>query len=111
MHVPFESSMLTPGAYAEAVCPRGTTTVFVDPHELANVSGVAGVRYTVEASRGLPGRFIVQVPSCVRPHPALERWGADLFGPEITEMLSWDEVGGLAEVMDMIGVLGASDRM
>jgi adenine deaminase len=111
MHVHFESSMLTPGGYAEAVCPRGTTTVFVDPHELANVSGVAGVRYTVEASRGLPVRFIVQAPSCVPPQPGLELSGADLFGPEITEMLSWDEVGGLAEVMDMIGVLGGADRM
>ena len=61
--------MLTPGAYAEAVCPRGTTTVFVDPHELANVAGVDGVRYAVEASRGLPVRFIVQAPSCVPPQP------------------------------------------
>ena len=111
MHVHFESSMLTPGGYAEAVCPRGTTTVFVDPHELANVSGVAGVRYTVEASRGLPVRFIVQAPSCVPPQPGLELSGADLYRPEITEMLSWDEVGGLAEVMDMIGVLGGADRM
>jgi adenine deaminase len=111
MHVHFESSMLTPGGYAEAVCPRGTTTVFVDPHELANVSGVAGVRYTVEASRGLPVRFIVQAPSCVPPQPGLELSGADLFGPEVTEMLAWDEVGGLAEVMDMLGVLGGADRM
>ncbi|MCU1466431.1 MAG: Adenine deaminase [Actinomycetia bacterium] len=111
MHVHFESSMLTPGGYAEAVCPRGTTTVFVDPHELANVSGVAGVRYAVEASRGLPVRFIVQAPSCVPPQPGLERSGADLYGPDVTEMLSWDEVGGLAEVMDMIGVLGSADRM
>ena len=111
MHVHFESSMLTPGGYTEAVCPRGTTTVFVDPHELANVSGVAGVRYTVEASRGLPVRFIVQAPSCVPPQPGLELSGADLFGPEVTEMLSWDEVGGLAEVMDMLGVLGGADRM
>ncbi len=103
--------MLTPGGYAEAVCPRGTTTVFVDPHELANVAGVAGVRYAVEASRGLPVRFIVQAPSCVPPQPGLELSGADLYGPEITEMLSWDEVGGLAEVMDMIGVLGGADRM
>jgi adenine deaminase len=111
MHVHFESSMLTPGGYAEAVCPRGTTTVFVDPHELANVAGVAGVRYTVEASRGLPVRFIVQAPSCVPPQPGLELSGADLYGPDIQEMLSWDEVGGLAEVMDMIGVLGGADRM
>lgn len=111
MHVHFESSMLTPGAYAEAVCPRGTTTVFIDPHELANVAGVAGVRYAVEASRGLPVRFVVQAPSCVPPQPGLELSGADLFGPEVIEMLSWEEVGGLAEVMDMLGVLGGADRM
>jgi adenine deaminase len=111
MHVHFESSMLTPGGYAQAVCPRGTTTVFTDPHELANVAGVAGVRYAVEASRGLPVRFIVQAPSCVPPQPGLELSGADLYGPDITEMLSWDEVGGLAEVMDMLGVLGGADRM
>jgi adenine deaminase len=111
MHVHFESSMLTPGAYAEAVCPHGTTTVFVDPHELANVAGVAGVRYAVEASRGLPVRFIVQAPSCVPPQPGLELSGADLFGPEVVEMLSWEEVGGLAEVMDMLGVLGHDARM
>jgi adenine deaminase len=111
MHVHFESSMLTPGGYAEAVCPRGTTTVFIDPHELANVAGVAGVRYAVEASRGLPVRFVVQAPSCVPPQPGLELSGADLYGTDIAEMLSWDEVGGLAEVMDMIGVLGAADRM
>lgn len=70
LHVHFESSMLTPGTYAEAVAPRGTTTVFVDPHELANVAGVDGVRYAVEASRGLPVRFVVQAPSCVRRNPA-----------------------------------------
>jgi adenine deaminase len=111
MHVHFESSMLTPGGYAQAVCPRGTTTVFVDPHELANVAGVAGVRYTVEASRGLPVRFVVQAPSCVPPQPGLELSGADLYGPDIAEMLSWEEVGGLAEVMDMLGVLGGAERM
>lgn len=111
MHVHFESSMLTPAAYAEAVCPRGTTTVFCDPHELANVAGVEGVRYAVEASRGLPVRFIVQAPSCVPPQPGLELSGHDLLGPDIAEMLSWPEVGGLAEVMDMLGVLGGSPRM
>jgi adenine deaminase len=111
LHVHFESSMLTPGAYAEAVCPRGTTTVFIDPHELANVSGVAGVRYALEASRGLPVRFIVQAPSCVPPQPGLELSGADLFGPDVREMLSWDGVGGLAEVMDMLGVLSSDARM
>jgi adenine deaminase len=111
LHVHFESSMLTPGAYAEAVCPRGTTTVFVDPHELANVAGVAGVRYAVEASRGLPVRFVVQAPSCVPPQPGLELSGADLFGPDVERMLAWPEVGGLAEVMDMLGVLSSDERM
>jgi adenine deaminase len=111
LHVHFESSMLTPGGYAEAVLPRGTTTVFCDPHELANVVGVAGVRYSVEASRGLPMRFVVQAPSCVPPQPGLELSGADLHRPDIEEMLSWDEVGGLAEVMDMLGVLGGDERM
>ena len=111
MHVHFESSMLTPGAYAEAVCPRGTTTIFCDPHELANVCGVEGVRYTVEASRGLPVRFIVQAPSCVPPIPGLELSGADLFAADIETMLAWPEVGGLAEVMDMGGVLDRHERM
>ncbi len=111
LHVHFESSMLTPGAYAEAVCPRGTTTIFADPHELANVAGVAGVRYAVDASRGLPVRFIIQAPSCVPPQPGLELSGADLFAPEVREMLSWHEVGGLAEVMDMLGVLSSQERM
>jgi len=111
MHVHFESSMLTPAAYASAVAPRGTTTVFCDPHELANVAGVAGVRYAVDASRGLPVRFVVQAPSCVPPQPGLELSGHDLFGTDVAEMLAWPEVAGLAEVMDMLGVLGADPRM
>ena len=111
MHVHFESSMLTPGPYAAAVAPRGTTTVFADPHELANVVGVDGVRYAVDASRGLPVRFIVQAPSCVPPQPGLELSGYDVDPDEVATMLSWPEVGGVAEVMDMLGVLGADERM
>ena len=111
LHVHTESAMLTPGGYAEAVCPRGTTTIFCDPHELANVAGVDGVRYVVDAAKGLPIRFIVQAPSCVPPIPGLELSGADLHGPEVETMLSWPEVGGLAEVMDMMGVLTHDRRM
>jgi adenine deaminase len=111
MHVHFESSMLTPGGYARAVCPRGTTTIFCDPHEIANVAGIEGVRYAVEASRGLPVRFIVQAPSCVPPMPGLELSGHEFGGAETAEMLSWPEIGGVAEVMDMLGVIGESERM
>jgi len=110
-HLHFESSMLTPGGYAAAVLPHGTTTVFCDPHELGNVAGVEGVRYAVEASRGLPVRFVVQAPSCVPPMEGLERSGADFAGADIAEMLTWPEVGGVAEVMDTNGVLDRDGRM
>ena len=111
MHVHFESSMLTPASFASAVAPHGTTTAFCDPHELANVSGLDGVRYAIAASRDLPVRFIYQAPSCVPPAPGLECSGADFLGDEVAEMLSWPEVAGVAEVMDMRGVLNRSPRM
>jgi adenine deaminase len=111
MHVHFESSMLTPTGFAEAVCPRGTTTVSCDPHELANVVGLDGVRYAIDASRGLPVRFLVQAPSCVPPMPGLELGGCELHGPDIAEMLSWPDIASLAEVMDYLGVLSGDERM
>ncbi|MDB5370358.1 MAG: adenosine deaminase [Roseomonas sp.] len=110
-HMHIESSMVTPRRYAEAVVPQGTTTICWDPHELGNVSGLAGVRWAVEAMRGLPLRALVLAPSCVPSAPGLERAGAD-FGPaELEEMLSWPEVAGVAEVMDMRGVLDRTPRM
>lgn len=110
-HVHFESSHMLPHHYASVVVPQGTTTIFCDPHELANVLGVAGARYAVEASRGLPLRFIVQASSCVPAAPGLEISGADFTAPEIRELLSWPEIAGLAEVMDMRAVLEAQPRM
>jgi adenine deaminase len=111
LHVHFESSMLTPAGYAAAVCPRGTTTVFADPHELANAAGLDGVRYAIEASADLPVRFVMQAPSCVPPAPGLELSGCDIDGVDIAEMLGWERIEGVAEVMDMLGVLGRSQRM
>ena len=69
------------------------------------VPGLDGVRWAVEASRGLPLRVIVLAPSCVPSAPGLELAGAAFDGPEMAEMLSWPEVRGVAEVMDMRGVL------
>src|SRR6266853_234963 len=110
-NVHYESSHMVPHHYASVVVPQGTTTIFCDPHELANVLGTAGARYAVEASRGLPLRFIVQASSCVPAAPGLEMSGADFAAPEIRELLSWPEIAGLAEVMDMRAVLEAHPRM
>ncbi len=110
-HVHFESSHMAPADYAGVVVPHGTTTAVWDPHELANVAGLDGVRWAVQAARGLPLRVLAAAPSCVPSAPGLEVGGAD-FGPaDITEMLSWPGVAGVAEVMDMAGVLAGSPRM
>src|SRR6266404_2317514 len=110
MHVHFESSHMTPANYAAVVVPQGTTTIFYDPHELANVLGLVGVRYAIEASRGLPLRFLCAAPSCVPSAPGLETAGAEFGGDEMRTMLAWPEVAGVAEVMDMNGVLAQSRR-
>jgi adenine deaminase len=110
-HVHFESSHMLPEYYAEQVVAQGTTTIFYDPHELANVMGLAGVRYAIAASRGLPLRFLCAAPSCVPSAEGLEVSGAEFGGAEMREMLSWDEVAGVAEVMDMRGVLRQTPRM
>jgi adenine deaminase len=110
-HVHFEASHMLPAHYAEQVVAQGTTTIFHDPHELANGFGLDGVRYAIDASRGLPLRFLCAAPSCVPSAEGLECSGAQFGGPEMEEMLSWDEVQGVAEVMDMRGVLQQTPRM
>jgi adenine deaminase len=110
-HLHFESSLMAPADYAASVVPHGTTTAVWDPHEVANVSGLAGMRWAVEASRGLPLRVIVAAPSCVPSAPGLEEGGAS-FGPEeVAELLRWEGVAGVAEVMDMEGLLAGDARM
>ncbi|WP_229426484.1 adenine deaminase [Microvirga alba] len=110
-HMHIESSMVTPATYAKTVLPRGVTTIVWDPHELGNVSGLSGVRWAIEASRDLPLRVVTLAPSCVPSAPGLELAGAD-FGPEeLEEILSWPEIGGLAEVMNMRGVIDRDPRM
>ena len=87
--------MVTPAGYADAVAPRGVTTAVWDPHELANVHGVAGVDWALRATRGLPLRFIVLAPSCVPAAPGLERSGADFDAATVAALLARPEVGGL----------------
>ncbi len=110
VHLHIESSMLTPRRYAEVVVPQGTTTIVWDPHEIGNVSGLPGLRWAIDAARDLPLRVLTLAPSCVPSAPGLERGGAE-FGPvEMREMLRWPEIAGVAEVMDMRGVLERGPR-
>ncbi len=103
-HVHNESSMVTPARWAEAILPRGTTTVCTDPHEIGNVLGMRGVQYMLEASRGLPLRYFVTVPSCVPAVPHLESAGATFTAVEVAEMLHWERVIAVAEAMDFVGL-------
>ncbi|MBB2793560.1 UNVERIFIED_ORG: adenine deaminase [Rhizobium esperanzae] len=110
-HMHIESSMVTPAEYASAVLPRGVTTIVWDPHEFGNVHGLDGVRWAIEATRALPLRVILLAPSCVPSAPGLELAGADFDAAVIAEMLRSSAVGGVAEVMNMRGVIGGYPRM
>ncbi|HXX39263.1 MAG TPA: adenine deaminase C-terminal domain-containing protein [bacterium] len=110
-HVHIESSMVTARHYADAVLPHGTTTVLIDPHELANVLGLRGVRYMLDDSADTALRVLVMAPSCVPSAPAVETAGATFARAEIEEMLTWPRVVGLAEVMDYPAVIRGDDRM
>ncbi|KAB1125113.1 adenine deaminase [Neorhizobium galegae] len=110
-HMHIESSMVTPATYAGAVLPRGVTTVVWDPHEFGNVHGTEGVAWALEAVKPLPLRAVVLAPSCVPSAPGLEMAGADFNAATIEEMLFWPKIGGLAEVMNMRGVIDRDPRM
>lgn len=110
-HLHYESSLMAPADYAAVVVPAGVTTCVWDPHELANVLGLPGVRWAIEASRGLPLRTLIAAPSCVPSAPGLELAGAEIGPAEMAEMLAWPEVSGVAEVMDMPGVLRGTAHM
>jgi len=110
-HLHIESSMVTPPRFAEAVLPHGTTTVAIDPHEIANVLGMKGVRMMLDSGRNLPLKVHILVPTCVPSIPEVETAGAEFNADHIAEMLSWDRVIGLAEVMDYEGVIDLKDRI
>jgi adenine deaminase len=103
-HIHIESSMLAPWVFAQAVAQRGTTTVIADPHEIANVLGLDGVRFMLEASREAACEVLLTAPSCV-PATTLDTAGAELGPVEVGEMLAWPEVVALGEMMDFPGVL------
>ncbi|MCC6906186.1 MAG: adenine deaminase, partial [Anaerolineae bacterium] len=110
-HVHIESSMVTPPPFAEAVVPMGTTAVVIDPHEIGNVFGRAGIRYMLDTSEGLPLRVLVTISSCVPAAEGIETAGAAFHAEDIREMLGWPRVVGIAEVMDFPAVISGAPRM
>lgn len=104
-HLHVESSMLTLTQFARAVIPRGTTGVFIDPHEIANVLGMRGIRLMHDEGRGLPLKVFILIPSCVPSAPGLETSGAEITPADVEKALRWEGVIGLGEVMDFPGVL------
>ncbi len=108
-HIHLESSMLRPVEFVKAVLPHGTTAVITDPHEIANVSGMEGIEYMMEASEGLPLDIYFVLPSCV-PATAYDENGAMLLAKDIEPLYKNRKVVGLAEVMDFYETIrGASD--
>src|SRR5437667_2756814 len=104
-HLHVETVMVTVTRFAEAVLPCGTTAVFIDNHEMANVLGLDGIRWMLEEGRELPLKVFLTVPSCVPPLPGFEDAGA-VFGPqEIGTALEWPGSAGLGEMMNMPAVL------
>ncbi|MGI8606743.1 MAG: adenine deaminase [Gaiellaceae bacterium] len=108
-HLHIESVMVTVTGFAQAVLPHGTTTVFIDNHEMANVFGLDGMRWFLEEGRPLPLKVFLAVPSCVPALPGFEDAGATLGPEEIRTALAWPGAAGLGEMMNMPGVLAGDD--
>jgi len=109
-HVHIESAMVPPPEFARAVVPRGTTTVVTDPHEIANVLGLEGIRFMLEMAKNNPLSVYVNAPSCV-PSTHMETTGASLEWYDLEPLLREEYVIGLAEVMNFPGVVAGDENV
>jgi adenine deaminase len=109
-HMHIESTMLVLSEFARIVVPRGVTTVMLDPHEFANVLGVEGIRYVLESGRGLPLNAYVMLSSCV-PASSFESPYRVLMADDLLPLLQEEYVLGLAEMMNMPGVLHGDEQV
>ncbi len=110
-HMHVESGMLTVTEFVRAVIPHGTTGMFIDPHEIANIFGLKGVRLMVEEAACQPIHVWVQMPSCVPSAPGLETPGATIGPAEVAEAMTWDGIIGLGEVMNFPGVFLGDEKI
>ena len=109
-HIHIESSMLIPSEFARLAVTHGTVATVSDPHEIANVLGVEGVKYMIANGNRVPFKFYFGAPSCV-PATPFETAGASLGSEEIEELLKMDEIKYLSEMMNFPGVLNGDDEV
>ena len=109
-HIHIESSMLIPSEFARLAVVHGTVATVSDPHEIANVLGVDGVKYMIENGKKVPFKFYFGAPSCV-PATKFETAGAEIGVNEIEEMVQWPEIKYLAEMMNFPGVLFGDEEV
>lgn len=109
-HVHIESSMVKIPEFARVVLPHGTTTAVIDPHEIANVLGLDGIRYMLASSEDSPLSVYMMLPSCV-PSTTLETAGAELSAHDLGLLLNDDRVLGIGEMMDYPGVINRRDEV
>jgi len=110
-HMHVESGMITVTEFVRAVAPRGTTGMFIDPHEIANVFGLRGIELMVKEAQKMPIHVFVEIPSCVPSAPGLETPGATIGPDEVAEAMQWDGVIGLGEMMNFPGVFNSDPNM
>ena len=110
-HMHIEAGMLTVTQFVRAVLPHGTTGMFVDPHEIANIFGLDGVRMMADEAALQPIHVWVQMPSCVPSAAGLETAGAKIGPHEVAQALSWPGVIGLGEMMNFPGVINSDERL
>ncbi len=110
-HMHIESGMLTPAEFARAVIPHGTTSMFTDPHEIANVLGLNGVRMMHDEAMMQPVNIFTQMPSCAPSAPGLETTGYEITPEDVREAMNWPGIVGLGEMMNFPGVIHGDPKM
>lgn len=110
-HVHVESGMVTISEFVRAVARHGTTGIFIDPHEMANIFGLKGVKLMVDEASKQPIHVWVQMPSCVPSAPGMETPGASIGPREVAEAMTWPGVIGLGEMMNFPGVYSGDRKM
>ena len=109
-HLHIESSMTNVDEFARVIIPRGTTTIVADPHEIANVAGLTGIKYLLKAGNSQPWNFNLMLPSCV-PASSFENSGAELLATDLKTLIGEEGIFGLGEVMDFPSVINGNQKI